>query len=505
LTESPARPPFLAIAGVLVALFLSAIDSTIVNTAMPVVVSSIGGMELYPWTFSGFMLASTVVMPFFGKFADLVGVRRCLIAAIAVFILGSAACGAAPTMGWLVAARALQGLGAGGITTLTFVAFGQLFPPETRGRAQGLVSMVWGVSSLLGPLAGGLIVTWAPWPWVFWVNVPTGALALAFIVWAYPRVEAPHRPHRISALDGVLLIGGLAALLSALSAPTDLMLRGSARAAAAYALVGVGALGWFVRRQLRAEEPLVPLDVFRNPIFALSSAIGVGACFTMFAALTYVPLMLQGAWGRSAPEAGAAMTPMMLAWPLSATLAGFAVNRAGFRVLVVAGTATMALGYALLWRGFGDGSVPLTSATSALLGAGMGFVAATTLVAAQVAVPRRVIGTASATLALTRNLGAAVGVLTMGVIQLAGFLAAQAAFQLALGPDQIAALVQPGTSGAGTAGLRPEAIAPAREALETSIRGVFGVSLGVSLVTVVLAAFLPGISPAEAARRAEEA
>lgn len=500
--EAPARPPAMAIAGVLVVLFLSAIDATIVNTAMPAVVAAIGGMELYPWIFSGFMLASTVVMPFYGKFADLYGVRRCLYVAIAVFLLGSAACGAATTMGVLVAARVVQGLGAGGIGTLTFVSFGQLFPPEARGRAQGLVASIWGVSALLGPLAGGLIVTYVSWPWVFWINLPAGLVAVAFIVKAYPGGHPTGGARRISWLDGLLLVLGLTAVMAALSGP------GSVPAGMPPLPVGLGGvalLAWFLARQATAAEPLVPLAPFRNRVFGASAALGVGSSLTMFAALTYVPLLVQGAWGLSAPEAGAAITPMMVAWPAAGAVAGLLVNRLGFRTQVVAGAAMMLVGYLLLWRPPGPHTVYVVAATSALLGAGMGLITSTTLVAAQVAVPRRMLGTASATLTLVRNVAAAVGVLAMGVVQLRGFEAALAARGMALGPDQIAALVQPGVGGHGVAAVPAGLVEPARVALEASIRGVFGASVGLAVLTLAVAFLLPPWSPAEAARRAEEA
>lgn len=490
--DPAAGPPKLAIAGVLVALFLSAIDGTIVGTAMPSVVGTIGGLELYPWVFSGFMLASTVVMPFYGKGAEIWGVKRCLYVAIALFLLGSVACGSAGTMVWLVAGRVLQGLGAGGITTLTLVAFGQLFRPEQRGKAQSLFSLVWGVSTLLGPLAGGLLVTHLPWQWIFWINLPAGLLAGAFVVLAYPGAPGAHPHDRLNWFDGALLAGGLTALMAGLSAPSPAMLALSA--------AGLMVLGWFLRRQATSAAPLVPLDAFKQRTFALCAALGFLSNLTMFAAITYVPLLMQGVWGRSAPEAGIAMTPMMFGWPVAAALAGMLVNRLGFRALTAGGAMVMCVGYALLGFGLAP-AIGLTAAEAGLLGLGMGSLNAVTMIAAQTSVPRHRIGTASSSFALVRNIGASLGVTLFGGIQLWSFHAGLAARGVGLAPAQVEAMLRP--DGAGGTALSAATLAAAREALAGSLQVVFLASLALAVVTVVLALLMPPISPAEAAKQVE--
>lgn len=492
-TPVPSTPK-LAIAGVLVALFLSAIDGTIVGTAMPSVVGEIGGLALYPWVFSGFMLASTVVMPFYGKGAEIWGVKKCLYVAIALFLLGSVACGAASTMPALVAGRVLQGLGAGGITTLTLVAFGQLFRPEDRGRAQGLFSLVWGVSTLTGPLAGGLLVEHFPWAWIFWVNLPAGLLAWAFVALAYPDAPGPHPHDRLSWLDGALLAIGLTALMAGLSSPSPAML--------ALAAAGGAVLAWFLRRQATVAAPLVPLDAFKRRTYALATALGFLANMTMFAAITYMPMLMQGVWGKSAPEAGVEMTPMMFGWPVAAAAAGFLVNRLGFRALTAGGALVMCAGYALLGLTLAP-AAGLTAAEAALLGLGMGALNSVCMIAAQVSVPRNRIGTASSTFALIRNIGASLGVTLFGGLQWYAFHAGLAARGIVLSPEQVSAIVRPAEAGGSR--LTNPMIEGAREALAGSLQTVFLASLALAVVTVVLAFMMPPISPADAAKQVEEA
>lgn len=495
MTTDTASVNKLAVAGLLVVMFLAAIDATIVGTAMPRVIAAIGGMHLYPWAFSSFMLTSTIATPFFGKFADLYGVRRCMFVAVALFLLGSGLCGLATTMEQLVGYRALQGVGAGGVLTLTFIAFGTLFPPEKRGKAQGLLSMVWGVSSLLGPLTGGLMVAHLPWQWIFWINLPVGAVATAMIFATFPRHVAPYRPHVIDWAGASLLVVGLTALMLALMAQEPLFMLGYP--------VGLIALGVFVMRQLRSPDPLVPLSPFRNRLFAVSTALGFGTTLTMFAALNYMPLFVQGAMGRSAPEAGLVLTPMMVAWPIASAAAGWVLNRVGFRKIVVLGALFMAAGYALLaWPAFKE-SLWLLAAQAALLGAGMGLLTSTTLVAAQVSVPPRQIGTASSTLSLCRNIGGAIGLNMLGAMQLWVFNQRLREDGRALTEAQVAQLENPQAVLEQAGSLDPAVWQAFSQALAQSLHAIFGLSLVIALLVLAAAWIMPGLTPKQAAEQAQ--
>jgi EmrB/QacA subfamily drug resistance transporter len=474
-------------------MFLSAVDSTIVGTAMPKVVAAIGGMHLYPWAFSAFMLTQTIATPFFGRFADLYGVRRCMYVAIALFLLGSGLCGAARSMEALVAFRALQGLGAGGTATLVFISFGLLFPPESRGRAQGLLSMVWGVSSLLGPLAGGLMVDHFPWPWIFWVNLPVGAIAVAMIRAGLPRREGPTRPHALDPLGAALLVVGLVGVMVALE--------GRSWWLAALGAVGALALAGFGWRQTKVAEPLLPLGMFSTRLFAVSAALGFVSCLTMFAALSYVPLYAQGVLGASARDAGLALTPMMVGWPLAGAAAGWVLNRTGYTPLVLGGAALMTLGFGLLaWPGLASDLVRL-GGFSALLGLGMGLLTSTTLVAAQTAVPRREIGAASAALALARNVGGALGLNLLGGIQLAALASGLEVASGGLSEAERALLANPQAvlEPSTRATLDPAVFRTFSEALGGSLQLVYAVSLGVALLCLVIAWWMPARGPAREA------
>lgn len=488
------RPPWLAVIGLLVVMFLSAIDATIVGTAMPTVIATIGGMDLYPWAFSVFLLASTIATPFYGKFTDLYGLRRCMFVAIALFLVGSGLCGLATTMPQLIAFRALQGLGAGGTATLTFIGFGQLFSAEARGRAQGLLSMVWGVSSLLGPLTGGWMVDNFPWPWIFWINLPVGLVATVMIAVGLPRETRERVPHALDWVGAALLVVGLVGLMIALVS----------RAAYAPALGGLGCalLAFFAVRQRRVAEPLVPMEMFSNRLFSVSAALGFVSCLTMFAALSYVPLYVQGVMGLSAAQAGLVLTPMMVAWPAAAAIAGQALNRVGFRPLVVLGAAMMVGGYALLAAPILKETWPLIAAQAALLGAGMGVVTATTLVSAQLAVPRQQIGTASSTLALARNIGSSLGLNLLGGLQLAALGSELARRGAALSPAQRAVLENPQAvlEPAARAGLDAGVWQVFSGALAQSLQLVFVVSFGIAVVGLVIAWLMPARTPSQAAR-----
>lgn len=492
------KVPVMAVVGTLTLTFLSAVDATIVGTAMPKVVGAIGGMDLYPWAFSAFMLASTLATPFFGRFADLYGVRRLMFVAVAVFLVGSALCGAAGTMLQLVIYRAIQGIGAGGILNTTFIAFGHLFPPESRGKAQSLLSMVWGISSLVGPLTGGLMVTHFPWPWIFWINLPVGALAAFMIYIGMPRHEAAHRAHRMDWTGAVLLVVGLLGLMLAMTAREPIFQLGWP--------IGLLAMGAFLWHESRCEEPLVPLAPFKNRLFASSALVGFLSCLTMFAALTYVPLYVQGALGRSAPEAGMVLTPMMVAWPIAGATAGWLLNRAGFRNLVVTGAALMFAGFALLSMPGLKGELWLIGAQAALLGAGMGFITATTMVSVQVSAPRHQLGASSSALVLARNIGGALGLSLLGGLQLGAMKDRLASSGATLPPDQMAILTNPQAMLEGGAALNlPPAMWEAfRSAMAGSLQLVFVVSLGIAAACLAAAFWTPSLTP-KTATQAHEA
>lgn len=481
---APDRPPVAAIAGLLTVMLLAGIEATVVGTAMPTVVADIGGMAFYPWAFSAFMLTSTIATPFYGRFADQFGVRRCLFVAIAVFLAGSVLCALATTMPALIAFRALQGLGAGGINILVLTAFGLLFAPEVRGRAQGLLSLVWGVSSLLGPVVGGLIVDSAPWPWIFWINLPVGAVATALIIRGVPAHGAPPVRHAFDWPGAAMLAGGLAGVMLAVSTPSPpfLVLGGA----------GAALLGAFAMRQARVSEPLIPLAPFKSPLFRVPLLIGVTSTLTMFTTIAYMPLFVQGALGASASQAAIVLVPMMLGWPLFAFFAGRWLNRLGFRALMLAGAGLMIACYVMLATAGARFGLLGLGLQAMGLGGGMGLISAPALVASQLAVPRAQMGAASGAITLFRNIGGSLGVTLFGGLQLALYARFAASVSAPEALRQTPrALLEP----AARQALAPETAQALMTALAQSLQAVFALSALVAIATLAFAFKMPAGSP----------
>jgi len=398
-----------AITSLLMMLFLAAIDTTILVTAMPRIVVILGNQDLYHWAFTAFMLTSTLALPFYGKLADEVGIRRCMIVAGLIFIIGSAACGLAQNMQQLIWGRAFQGLGAAGIQGLTMIAFGVLYTPEERGSKQSLISMVWGFSSLAGPVSGGYLVTYLSWRWIFGINVILGLTALIIFIVCFPR-SAPQANKRLDWIGSILLIVSLTGLIL-LTERTD------GNSTWGYLGIGICVIG-FIWQERRQKSPLIPPQLFGNPIYLLSVLIGFSAYFLGFSALTYIPFYLQNIRAFSPEQTGLIMTPMMLAWPLSSAIAGYQLNRSGFRLPVILGTS-MCASAMLAWFLIGSGwPVPYLFLWCILLGAGMGCLTSSLMVAVQTVVPDHQIGIASATFVLLRNIGTTLGISLMGALQI---------------------------------------------------------------------------------------
>lgn len=421
-----------AITSLLMMLFLAAIDTTILVTAMPRIVVILGDPNLYHWAFTAFMLTSTLALPFYGKLADEIGIRRCMIIAGLIFIVGSAACGLAQNMTQLILGRAFQGLGAAGIQGLTMIAFGVLYSPEERGSKQSLISIVWGFSSLAGPVSGGYLVTYLSWRWIFGLNVILGLAALIIFIICFPR-SAPQPSKRLDLLGSSLLIVSLTGLI--------LLTEGSGEATIlGYGVIGICVLG-FVWQERRCPNPIIPPQLFSQPMYLLSVLIGFSAYFVGFSALTYIPFYLQNIRVYSPEQTGLIMTPMMLAWPVASAIAGYQLNKTGFRLPVLLGTSLCGIAM-LAWFLIALGwQVPYLFLWCILLGAGMGCLTSSLMVAVQTAVAVQQIGIASATFVLIRNIGTTLGISLMGALQmqsqaisgLAGSLIAVFAYLAALG------------------------------------------------------------------------
>jgi EmrB/QacA subfamily drug resistance transporter len=406
----------LAVYGALmVTLFLAALDQTIVVTALPRIVADLGGLTSYSWIVTAYMLALTVTVPVYGKLVDVYGARRPFLGAIALFLVGSVLCALAQTMPQLVAFRALQGVGAGGLVPLALSTVGGLVPPRDRGRYQGLIGATFAAAAIGGPPLGGVIVDNASWRWIFLVNLPLGVLALVAIWLAMPR-EAARWDRAIDWVGAAALAAGTASLLLALVWGGHQYAWSSPEVVAAFACAALllGAFAWIERR---ARETILPFEILRTR----TAAVGTLALFlvgmTILGTVVYVPLFVQGVLGRSATSAGAIVVPFMLAAVVASVASGWWVSRSGrYKAVAVAGLAVLATGLALVWRmdeATGAGEV---ARNAALAGLGLGLSMQVLIVAVQNTVPLATMGSATALVHFSRSIGGTLGVTVMGVI-----------------------------------------------------------------------------------------
>jgi EmrB/QacA subfamily drug resistance transporter len=394
-------------AGLLLGMSLGALEATVVGTAMPTVIATLGGLAHYGWVFSAYLLTSTASVPIWGRLSDLYGRRRLYLAGIIVFLVGSALCGAAGSMTQLIAARVLQGIGAGAIIPLSMTIVGELYSLTERAKSQALFSGVWGVASVTGPLVGGYVTDALTWRWVFFLNLPFGALALLVIALAYP----PRRQIgaiRVDWLGAFLLFVGTSMLLIAIGGDTGV---GVWWLAAAVVLLAV-----FMVVEQRVDNPILPIDLFRTPIVARTSIVVFFTGTAMFGAIAFIPLFVQSVMGGTATQAGQALTPLFLGWVVMSVTGARLTVKLGYRPVAVTGALLLTIGFV------GLASLGENSARSALLidnlilGGGMGLSMLSLLLAVQHGVDRSRLGIATSLNQFSRSIGAAVGVAAMGAI-----------------------------------------------------------------------------------------
>jgi len=401
--------------GVMLSIFLGAMESTVVATAMPTVVAALGGMEIYSWVFSGFLLTSTVTMPLWGRLSDLLGRRAMYMVGMCTFLVGSALSGLAQDMVQLIVFRMVQGVGAGSLITLGMTIVGELYGLEERAKKQGYISGVWGVASLVGPLLGGVLSDHASWRWVFYINLPFGVLAMAMIATGLARERASARRPVIDYGGlGLFACGVTALLLGVLEAgrPGPWARPGVLVPLAAAALAAVT----FVRVERRAREPIVPLGLFGNRMVLAALATGFLSGMAMFGAISFVPLFMQAVLRRSAMVAGFVLTPFVLGWVAMSVASARLVLRTGYRVPVVCGMMLLTVAFLFFstWAEDLTGAMAVVHVT--LAGVGMGLVFVPMLIAVQGAVPRHELGLATSVTQFFRTIGGALGLSVMGAV-----------------------------------------------------------------------------------------
>lgn len=399
----------------LLVLLLASLDQTILSAALPTIAGEFGGLEHLSWIVTAYMLASTAVSPIYGKIGDLYGRKIVLQAAIVLFLLGSILCGASQSMGELIAFRAIQGLGGGGLIVTTMAAVGDVIPPRQRGRYQGYFGAVFGVSTVVGPLIGGFLVEHLSWRWIFYVNLPLGILAFAALAWAFPRTGTSDR-HEID-YPGALLLASTLTGLVLLTSLGGTVLPWRSGGTVGLALLSLASLMAFLFVERRAKEPLLPLSLFRNPVFAVSSAIGFIVGLSLFGAVTYLPLYLQVVKGVDPATAGLQITPMMGGVLFSSIISGRIISRYGrYKMFPIAGTAVMTLGLFLLSRLDVETPAMVASAYMLVLGLGLGMVMQVLVLAVQNAVSYTDLGVATSGTMLFRSVGGSIGVSLFGAL-----------------------------------------------------------------------------------------
>jgi EmrB/QacA subfamily drug resistance transporter len=417
-------------AGLLAALFVGALDATVVSTAMPRIEQELGGLSLMSWVFSVYTLTTCLATPIFGKLADLFGRKIVFAIGLVLFAVGSVLCGAAGSMVALILFRAVQGIGAGALNPVTFTIIGDLYPGEERGRMQGLFASVWSVAGLLGPLVGGYFVDQVSWRWIFFVNVPVGVVSF-LLVCGFLHERFEKKRNAVDYAGAVTLTVGLTALLFALLSGGETYAWNSPQLVLLFAVTAAAGM-LFVRIERKAPEPLIPLSLFRSRVMNICNALGfLGFCISTGVTI-YAPLWIQSLMDKSATVSGLIVMPMSIFWPIASNLAGRLMYRLGSKTIVTTGSIVLIAGTAWLLALRLDSPTVYWTGILSVIGFGMGCLTTPATVLIQSAVGWGLRGVATSTNALMRTLGQTVGVAVFGTL-FNSFLVTHAKPELARG------------------------------------------------------------------------
>ena len=455
-------------AGLLLGMSLGALEATVVGTAMPTVIATLGGLAHYSWVFSAYLLTSTASVPIWGRLSDLYGRRRMYVTGIVIFLIGSMMSGAATSMTMLIVSRTIQGLGTGAIIPLSMTIIGELYTLAERARTQALFSGVWGLASVAGPLVGGYITDALSWRWVFYLNLPFGLMCMTVLMIAYPPTRRAGAV-RIDWIGAALLFTGISALLLAL---------GGDIGAAAWWFAGAAVvlLAAFVAVERRSSDPLLPLDLLRNPLIARTLVVVFLVGMALFGAIAFIPLFVQGVMGATATQAGQVLTPLFIGWVIMSIASARLTVKLGYRLLAIVGSGLMTAGFVGLSFVAPDSSRSSVLSAGLLIGSGMGLSMLSLLLAVQHGVDRAHLGLATSLNQFSRSVGAAVGIAAMGALmtrQLAGVSI----------PGGVEAIAATGTMLTG----------PARLQFAAALHHVFIAGTVLAAASMVATLFLPPV------------
>lgn len=479
----------LILAALMLAIFMSAIEGTIIATAMPSIVADLGGFSLFSWVFSGYLLLQAITIPIYGKLADLFGRKPVILIGIVLFLIGSLACGYAETMVQLIIFRMIQGLGAGAVQPIAMTLVGDLYSLEERGKIQGYLASVWGISSVIGPAVGGLFVQFIDWAWVFWMNIPIGILAMIFLI-AFLKETTEKKKPSIDYFGSLYLLITVSPLMLVLIGGGTIWPWNSWPILLMSVLTVLG-LVLFLVQETRATEPMMPLTLWKNRVISIGNLAGLTTGIILIGLSTFLPTYLQGVVGLTPTAAGFVLASMSISWSISATVAGKKLVAFGFRRMILIGGVILLIGtsfFAVMKPEYGP-YFPMTGAI--IIGLAMGMLYTTFTVVIQNSVPWNQRGVATASHMFTRILGNTLGAALLGGIlnaRLAPFLAQkQTETGLAVNLDVANELLDPEKR----ANLSQPVIDVLREGLSLSLHSVYMTVVFIAAITLILILFFP--------------
>jgi EmrB/QacA subfamily drug resistance transporter len=514
----PKRQVMIAFAGSMLSMFLGALYMTVTATAMPRIITDLGGFSQYTWVFTSYIITETIALPLTGKLSDMYGRKWFFVVGMAIFVLGSFLCGMSHTMTQLIFFRGLQGVGFGIMSALSFIIIADLFPPEERGKYGGLMATVFGVSTLIGPTLGGYLTDYLSWRWCFFVTIPIGVIIILLFIFFFPQFRTSHVRHKVDYIGAMVMILAITPLVLALT-----------WGGVEYAWLSPAILGLFgfsvvmfvvfVSIERRAEEPIIPLGLFKSRVVVVSSIVAffMGAAF--FPAVTFVPLYFQGVLGTSATQSGSFLTPMMLSTAVGSLICGQLLSRAGghYRLQGTIGFIFMAVGFFLLSRMTTETSYASAILNIIVVGVGSGILMPIHTIAVQNTVPYSVMGAATSLITLLRPLGGVFGLAVVGSVLNNRFVSEffgnlSSGVKAVVSPERLAAIVDnpqalvnpeaqiqlqslfEGLSAQG-AELFEQLMSTLQNALNSALTEVFAVFLIVVIIALIANLFLKGIPP----------